>query len=71
VKVFNLDLFFTKKIDIQGDLLNLPIKDETIDTAVCTGVLEHVRKPGIAVQKIYRVLKPWGCEFIETPFMQT
>lgn len=71
MKVFNLDLFLTEEIDIQGDLLNLPIKDETIDTVVCTGVLEHIRKPDTAVQEIFRVLKCGGCMFIETPFMQT
>ncbi len=45
LKVYNLDLFFGEEIDIQGDLLNFPIKDETIDTIVCTGVLEPCRRP--------------------------
>ena len=38
-EMINLDLFKGDEVDIQGDLLNLPIKDEAIDTIVCTGVL--------------------------------
>jgi len=66
-----LDLFTGPEVDIQGDLLHLPIKDESIDTVLCAGVLEHVSGPNKAVQEIYRVLKFEGRLFIETPFMQT
>ena len=69
--VLNLDLFLSKKVDIQADLLNLPIKDKSVDTIVCTGVLEHVSDPSTAVEEIYRVLKNNGKVFLETPFMQT
>jgi len=71
LKVYNFDLFFEVEIDIQGDLLNFPIKDETIDTIVCTGVLEHVSDPNRAVNEIYKALKFGGRIFLETPFMQT
>ena len=70
-KIFNLDLFTGPEVDVQGDLLNLPIKDESVDTILCTGVLEHVSDPNKAVEEIYRVLKFEGRVFIETPFMQT
>jgi len=70
-ETINLDLIAGIDVDIQGDLLRLPIKDESVDTIVCTGVIEHVRKPDSAVKEIYRVLKLGGCAFIETPFMQT
>ena len=70
-EVINLDLIAGSEVDIQGDLLYLPIKDESVDTIVCTGVIEHVREPDSAVKEIYRVLKAGGCAFIETPFMQT
>ena len=71
VKTFNLDLFIGTAVDVQGDLLCLPIRDESVDTIVCTGVIEHVRDPDSAVNEIYRVLKSEGRAFIETPFMQT
>lgn len=71
LKAFNFDLFLGEEIDIQGDLLNLPIKDEAIDAIVCTGVLEHVSDPYKAVGEIYKALKIGGRVFLETPFMQT
>lgn len=71
VPVINLDLFADGDVDIKGDLLCLPFKEESVDTLVCTGVLEHVSEPHQAVSEIYRVLKPGGRAFVETPFMQT
>ena len=59
-KIFNVDLFSDKEIDIQGDLLQLPIKNGSIETVVCTGVLEHVSDPVRAVNEIHNVLKPGG-----------
>jgi SAM-dependent methyltransferase len=71
VKTINLDLCGGKEVDIQGDLVHLPLKSECIDTIICTGVLEHVSAPQEAVGEIYRVLKCTGRLFIETPFIQT
>lgn len=70
-KTLNLDLLAAEEVDIQGDALHLPVKDESLDTVVCTGVLEHVFDPKRAVEEIYRVLKGSGRVFLETPFMQT
>ena len=69
--IFNLDLFSANEVDIQADILNLPIKDKMVDTIVCTGVLEHVDDPFKAVHEIYKVLKKGGKVYLETPFMQT
>lgn len=71
MKMVNLDLFLGKEVDMQGDLTHLPLKDGTVDTLVCTGVLEHISDPQQAVQEMYRVLKDGGRVFFETPFMQT
>ena len=71
VETLNLDLIKGSEVDIQGDLLLLPIKDESVDTIICTGVIEHVSEPDSAVKEIYRVLKSGGCTLVETPFMQT
>jgi len=67
----NLDLLSGKEVDVQGDLLHLPIKDKSVDTLLCTGVLEHVSDPNVAVQEMYRVLKFEGRVFMETPFIQS
>lgn len=71
VKMLNMDLFAGGEVDMQGDLLHLPLKDESVDTVVCTGVLEHVCDSHRAVAEIYRVLKFGGWVFVEAPFMQT
>jgi SAM-dependent methyltransferase len=47
------------------------MKDESVETIVCKGVLEHVSDPRQAVAEIYRSLKFGGEVFLETPFMQT
>ena len=71
IKTLNLDLLAGEEVDIQGDLLHLPMKDESVDTIVCSGVLEHVSDPHQAVKETYRALKFGGRVFLETPFMQT
>lgn len=67
----NLDLFRGEEVDLQGDLRQLPLQDKSVDTLVCTGVLEHISDPGQAIKEMYRVLKDGGRVFLETPFMQT
>jgi SAM-dependent methyltransferase len=69
--VLNLDLFVDSKPDIQADLLYLPVKDLTLDTIICSGVLEHVSDPIQAADEIFRSLKSGGRVFVESPFMQT
>ena len=70
-KMVNLDLIAGPEVDIQGNVLCLPLANMSVDTLVCTGVLEHVCDPHQAVAEIQRVLRPGGGVFIETPFMQT
>ena len=71
IRTINMDLSIGQQVDIAGNLLDLPFGNECVDTIICTGVLEHVTDPQRAVEGIYRVLKPGGKVYIETPFMQT
>ncbi|GJL65832.1 MAG: hypothetical protein NPIRA05_08030 [Nitrospirales bacterium] len=71
VKMVNLDLFRREEVDLQGDLRHLPLQSQSVDTLVCTGVLEHIHDPQQAVKEMSRVLKDDGRVFFETPFMQT
>lgn len=71
VPMINLDIFEGYQVDVSGDAQKLPFIQESFDTVVCTGVLEHLPDPSSAVLEIGRVLKPGGKVFIETPFMQT
>ena len=44
--------------------------DEKFDLIICYHVLEHVVDDGKAMQELYRVLKPRGSIFIQTPFKE-
>ncbi len=53
--------------DIVGDIHKIPLKNESIDAVICSSVLEHVKNPVIAVNEIYRILKPGGKMFVHVP----
>ncbi|MCX7858349.1 MAG: methyltransferase domain-containing protein [Deltaproteobacteria bacterium] len=56
------------KADIFGDAMNLPFADASIDTILCTEVLEHLPRPWEAIAEFYRVLRPNGILIITAPF---
>lgn len=39
-------------------------EDETYDTVVCNGLLEHVKYPGKLIENLHRVLKPGGKVYV-------
>ena len=45
------------------------IRDETYDTAISLEVLEHVPAPWLAVDEIYRILKPGGYFVLTVPHL--
>ncbi len=45
---------------VQGDLLNLPVRDESVDAAFSIGVLHHTASPKDAFQRVARTVKPGG-----------
>ncbi|PSK90655.1 methyltransferase family protein [Taibaiella chishuiensis] len=49
------------------DLLDLKIKDGTIDYLLCNQVLEHIPDDRKAISEIYRVLKPGATAIITVP----
>lgn len=51
------------------DICNLPYKDNSYDFIIIDQVLEHVEKPWIAAEEIFRVLKPGGICVTTGPFM--
>ena len=52
------------------DAHQIPFQDNCFDLVIAQAVLEHVLDPFICVSEIYRVLKPGGMVYAETPFMQ-
>lgn len=53
--------------DVQADICNLPFSDQQFDWVVCNHVLEHIPRDKIAMQEIFRVLKPGGTAILQVP----
>jgi SAM-dependent methyltransferase len=65
-----LDLEEFPDVDIVADIQHMPqVQDKSFDTIICTQVLEHVPNPFLAINEIYRVLKPGGTLFLTVPFL--
>jgi len=54
--------------DIFGNSLCLPLKNDSVDTVLCTEVLEHVPEPQKMMNEIARVLKRDGVLIMTAPF---
>lgn len=44
-------------------------QDDSYDFVVLDEVLEHVRRPDIAIAEVWRILKPGGCLMTSSPFL--
>jgi SAM-dependent methyltransferase len=53
-----------------ADAHQIPLATESVDSVVIQAVLEHVLDPAAVVAEVFRVLKPNGLVYAETPFMQ-
>lgn len=57
-------------LDHEVDLTQrLPFLDNSFDTIILSGVLEHIPKPGQLWSEMYRILAPGGVAIINTPFL--
>lgn len=54
--------------DFNFDITNIDQKDASFDNIICYHVLEHIPEDEKAMKELYRVLKPTGTTFIQTPF---
>lgn len=66
-KVLNIDLKISPIVNVVGDAHALPLKDNSIDSILCTQVFEHLLYPHIAIIEVARVLKPGGIAIISVP----
>lgn len=55
---------------IQGDLIDLPIRSNSLNMVVVMDVLEHLEEHGHAADEIYRVLRPGGVVLVTVPAFQ-
>lgn len=63
----SLDLNEALHPDIIGSAENIPLSANSIDSILCTQVLEHVPYPERVLAEIHRVLKPGGKALITVP----
>ncbi|RYH75499.1 class I SAM-dependent methyltransferase [Flavobacteriaceae bacterium 144Ye] len=56
--------------DYNFDITNISCEDQKFDTIICYHILEHIIDDKKAMSEIYRVLKPNGKAFIQTPFKE-
>ena len=65
----NLDLFYNRKLTVQGDMFQMPFRSNSFDEAHLIHTLEHLPrdKSYPVLCEILRVLKPGGKAYIEVP----
>lgn len=54
--------------DHKFDITNINQKTEKFETIICYHILEHIMEDKKAIAELYRVLKPKGNIYIQTPF---
>ena len=70
VRQIGFDIYPSNLTQFVADTHQIPLADASVDGVVVQAVLEHVLEPAAVVAEIYRVLKPGGIVYAETPFMQ-
>jgi SAM-dependent methyltransferase len=70
IEIHGVDIYGSNSVDIICDAHYLPLENEHYDGVWIQAVLEHVVEPQKVVAEIYRILKPSGLVYAETPFMQ-
>ena len=53
--------------DILGSAEDIPLQDNSVDSVLCTQVLEHVAHPRKVLQEIHRILVPGGKALLTVP----
>lgn len=64
----HLESFHPKsQIDIFATAYKTGLSDDSVDTILCTFVLEHLEQPQVAMDEFYRIIKPGGCVILSAP----
>jgi len=66
IQYFSADLF---EPDVMAhlDIMKMPFSDGTFDVILCNHVLEHVPDDMVAMEELYRILKPGGWAILQVP----
>jgi SAM-dependent methyltransferase len=62
-----IDVADNPEADLHGIAYELPVGDATVDTVLCTQVLEHLEEPARALREFLRVLRPGGYLILAAP----
>jgi SAM-dependent methyltransferase len=68
--IVNFDIFPHGNAHVVGDGHYLPFLDGSFDVVWLSAVLEHIRKPWLVADEVFRVLKPAGVVLVSVPFVQ-
>jgi len=64
---FGIEWSLAKRPPVVADVTQMPFRDSSFDSALCTEVLEHLPEPGRCLAEIHRVVKPGGSVFFTVP----
>ena len=67
--LINLDIALSERSDVVADGHFLPFPDSSLDAVFSNAVLEHVERPWVVAEEIWRVLKPGGSVHVNVPFL--
>lgn len=70
IKLIETDAAIAPRTNLVCDGHDLPFADQSVDAVIVQAVLEHVVDPHRCVAEIFRVLKPGGLVYSDTPFIQ-
>lgn len=70
IRVVGFDVYRSAHTTFVADAHGIPLADGSVSAVWVQAVLEHVLDPAAVVQEIWRVLRPDGVVYAETPFMQ-
>jgi len=52
---------------VNGDILNLPVRSNSIDLIIATDILEHISEDSLGIKEIYRALRQRGKVLFTVP----
>jgi SAM-dependent methyltransferase len=56
-------------VDVLASAYEIPLADQTFDTALMIELLEHLETPAVALAEAHRLLRPGGWLILTTPFI--
>lgn len=68
-QLINLDIERSATTSVIADAHALPFATGSLDAAICTNVLEHLRAPQVCIDEITRALRTGGEFIVIVPFM--